>query len=106
MQPSESEVMGTDIRQGCDVSRKPATQRDRACCAAQAQLEEDMKKAAGEGQVHLDAQLQAEWYKIQEEAKSKTSKLRTDHEALKATQARPPTARLTTMPTCLQLTVL
>ena len=47
-----------------------------------------MKKAAGEGQVHLDAQLQAEWYKIQEEAKSKTSKLRTDHEALKATQAR------------------
>ena len=50
-----------------------------------------MKKAAGEGQVHLDAQLQAEWYKIQEEAKSKTSKLRTDHEALKATQARHPT---------------
>ena len=48
-----------------------------------------MRKAAGEGEVHLDAQLQAEWYKIQEEAKSKTSKLRTDHEALKATQARP-----------------
>ena len=39
--------------------------------------------------MHLDAQLQAEWYKIQEEAKSKTSKLRTDHEALRATQARP-----------------
>ena len=53
-----------------------------------------MKKAAGEGQVHLDAQLQAEWYKIQEEAKSKTSKLRTDHEALKATQASPSAARL------------
>lgn len=46
-----------------------------------------MKRAAGEGQVHLDAQLQAEFYKIQEEAKSKTSKLRTDHEALKAAQA-------------------
>ena len=45
-----------------------------------------MKRAAGEGQVHLDAQLQAEYYKIQEEAKSKTSRLRTDHEALRAAQ--------------------
>ena len=49
-----------------------------------------MKRAAGEGQVHLDAQLQAEYYKIQEEAKSKTSRLRTDHEALRAAQV--PTA--------------
>lgn len=56
-------------------------------CAAQAHLDEDVKKAAEEGQLHLDAQTQAEYYKIKEEAKSKTSKLRTDHEALKAGQA-------------------
>jgi hypothetical protein len=56
-------------------------------CTAQALLNEDMKKAAEEGQLHLDAQTQAEYYKIKEEAKSKTSKLRTDHEALKAGQA-------------------
>ena len=63
--------------------------------AAQAQLEEDMRRAAGEGQVHLDAQLQAEYYKIQEEAKSKTSRLRTDHEALRAAQVP------ATLPACL-----
>ena len=53
-----------------------------------------MKRAAGEGQVHLDAQLQAEYYKIQEEAKSKTSRLRTDHEALRAAQVNPRTSCL------------
>lgn len=45
-----------------------------------------MKKAAEEGQVHLDAQLQAEFYKIQEEAKSKTSRLRADHDSLSTAQ--------------------
>ena len=76
-----------------------------SCCAAQAQLEEDMKKAAGEGQVHLDAQLQAECYKIQEEAKSKTSKLRTDHEALKATQASPVLPSTTLLPSTARLSL-
>ncbi|EIE20863.1 RecF/RecN/SMC protein [Coccomyxa subellipsoidea C-169] len=53
---------------------------------AQEQLEEDMRTASNEGQVHLNAQHQAEFYKIQEEAKSKTSKLRSDHDSLQTAQ--------------------
>lgn len=36
--------------------------------------------------MHLDPQLQAEFYKIQEEAKSKTSKLRADHDTFQLAQ--------------------
>ncbi len=45
-----------------------------------------MRTASNEGQVHLNAQHQAEFYKIQEEAKSKTSKLRSDHDSLQTAQ--------------------
>lgn len=71
--------------QHCSVNQPKNTTS--LSCTAQAHLDEDVKKAAEEGQLHLDAQTQAEYYKIKEEAKSKTSKLRTDHEALKAGQA-------------------
>ncbi|BDA42403.1 Structural maintenance of chromosomes protein 1A [Coccomyxa sp. Obi] len=53
---------------------------------AQEELEERQRTAASEGQVHLDPQLQAEFYKIQEEAKSKTSKLRADHDTFQLAQ--------------------
>lgn len=54
--------------------------------AAQEELEDRQRTAASEGQVHLDPQLQAEFYKIQEEAKSKTSKLRADHDTFQIAQ--------------------
>ena len=54
--------------------------------AAQRQLEAEMAEAAGQGEVRLDAAQQAEFYRIREEAKSKTSKLQADHDALAATQ--------------------
>lgn len=57
-----------------------------------------MKTAASEGQVHLNAQLQAEFYKIQEEAKSKTSKLRADHDSLQATQVPQATCHASAVP--------
>ena len=83
------------LRVYCSVRAQSLRLSLSCAAAAQAQLEEDMKRAAGEGQVHLDAQLQAEYYKIQEEAKSKTSRLRTDHEALRAAQVPgPPPAYL------------
>ena len=57
-------------------------------CAAQRQLEEEMAEVAGQGEVRLDAAQQAEFYRIKEEAKSKTSKLQADHDALLANQVR------------------
>lgn len=45
-----------------------------------------MAEAAGQGEVRLDAAQQAEFYRIKEEAKSRTSKLRADHDALQAAQ--------------------
>jgi hypothetical protein len=48
-----------------------------------------MRTAASEGQVYLNAQHQAEFYKIQEEAKSKTSKLRADHDSHQTAQVFP-----------------
>lgn len=57
--------------------------------AAQAALEEQVRTEAAEGELRLTDEQQAEYYRIQEEAGSRTAKLRADHAALQAAQARP-----------------
>ena len=57
--------------------------------AAQAALEEQVRTEAAEGELRLSDEQQAEFYRIQEEAGSRTAKLRADHAALQAAQARP-----------------
>ena len=56
--------------------------------AAQATLEERVRAEAREGELRLTDEQQAEFYRIQEEAGSKTARLRADHAALQAAQAR------------------
>lgn len=56
--------------------------------AAQAALEEAVRAEAAEGELRLSDEQQAEFYRIQEEAGSRTAKLRADHAALQAAQAR------------------
>lgn len=59
-----------------------------------------MAAAAGDGQVRLDAAQQAEFYRIKEEAKSKTSKLAADRDALTAAQARIDACSSLPLPPC------
>ena len=47
-----------------------------------------MRAEAAEGELRLTDEQQAEFYRIQEEAGSRTAKLRADHAALQAAQAR------------------
>ena len=56
--------------------------------AAQAALEEQVRTEAAEGELRLTDEQQAEFYRTQEEAGSRTAKLRADHAALQAAQAR------------------
>ena len=56
--------------------------------AAHRQLEEETAAAAGDGTVRLDGAQQAEYWRIKEEAKSKTSRLQADHDVLAAAQVR------------------
>jgi len=60
-----------------------------AARAAQATLEEEARAEARDGELRLTDEQQAEFYRIQEEAGSRTARLRADHAALQAAQARP-----------------
>ena len=59
-----------------------------------------MRAEAREGELRLTDEQQAEFYRIQEEAGSRTAKLRADHAALQAAQARPHARALSQHPRC------
>ena len=54
--------------------------------SAQEAVDADVATQRAAGELHLDPALQAEWYKIQEEAGAKTSKMRADRAVLASQQ--------------------